>query len=168
MSERPLVSGGFVGSQNPQPRKKTTRGEILQRCGSRAASRVRHDDLAHIPAQENWLLMLPSSWMSTGLVILLTGGDRNKRINKEEKSTFTYTTNQKLHVIAFVSSAIWRSSSLPWSPTAAAAEASKLGLDEGLQLFVLSLFFSLFILFDCLFSVFLLLPTEKHWASLEV
>lgn len=40
------------GMKGDVPSKKMKRGEILQRCGSRAAGRVRDDDLFQIPVQE--------------------------------------------------------------------------------------------------------------------
>lgn len=89
--------------------------------------------------------MLPSSWISNGLFILMTGGDGTKSINKEKKSAFKHTTNQKLHFIAFVSSAIWLSSSPRWSPSATAATATKRRLHEGLKLFVLYCIYGLYI-----------------------
>lgn len=47
------------------------------------------------PGAGNWLLMLPSSWNSNGLFILLTAGDGTKRINKEKKNPVSNTQPTK-------------------------------------------------------------------------
>lgn len=58
MSERRLVSGAFYAvrtlrrAEGDVPSEKMKRGEILQQCGSRAASCVREDDLLQIPVKE--------------------------------------------------------------------------------------------------------------------
>lgn len=90
MSERRLVSGAFYAVRTLRrvegdvPSEKIKRGEILQQCGSRAAASCVREDVSD-PGEGSCLLMLPSSWISNGLFILLTGGNETESIIKIKK-----------------------------------------------------------------------------------